>query len=167
MQACGRPLFWAPSNSKAASWNSTLRTASSASLASSTSSAPLAPTSSFELLNSSNILSLSLSLSHSYTQKFQEDARKVHISGLPPQWCTIENTLEEAIIKLNNIIEPVNIKPETVAWINDTHRHVRPEHCFLTFKEQRGTGEASMSIPPSQRNQALDCRRIDREPTQE
>ncbi|KAI5064471.1 hypothetical protein GOP47_0021141 [Adiantum capillus-veneris] len=70
-------------------------------------------------------------------QKFQEDnALKVHIGGLPLQWCTVEDTLEEAIIKLNHIIEPVNIKPKNVAWINDTHHHVGREHCVLTFKNK-------------------------------
>ncbi|KAI5065692.1 hypothetical protein GOP47_0020387 [Adiantum capillus-veneris] len=72
-----------------------------------------------------------------YERRLQEEnALKVHIGRLPLQWCTIEDTLEEAITKLNDILQPVNIKPEIVAWINDTHRHVRPEHCILTFKDK-------------------------------
>ena len=67
----------------------------------------------------------------------EENALKIRIGGLPSPWCTPEDTLVvEAIIKLNVILQPINLKPETVSWINDTHRHVPPEQGVLTFKDK-------------------------------
>ncbi|KAI5065496.1 hypothetical protein GOP47_0020191 [Adiantum capillus-veneris] len=66
----------------------------------------------------------------------EENVLKVRICGLPSPWCTTKDTLKEALINLNNIIQPDNFKPQTISWINDTHRHVPPEHCVLTFKDK-------------------------------
>ncbi|MCO5551454.1 hypothetical protein L7F22_004957 [Adiantum nelumboides] len=52
----------------------------------------------------------------------EENVLKVCIGGLPSPWCTKEDTLEEAITKLNDILQTITIQPEIVSWINDTHR---------------------------------------------
>lgn len=40
---------------------------------------------------------------------------KVRIGGLHPPWCSDEDTFEETITKLNDILQPINIKHETVS----------------------------------------------------
>ncbi|KAI5057830.1 hypothetical protein GOP47_0027845 [Adiantum capillus-veneris] len=66
----------------------------------------------------------------------EENSFKVQIGGLPSSWCTTNDTLREAIIKLNNILQTINIKPKAISWINDTNRQVPFKHCLLTLKEK-------------------------------
>ena len=53
-------------------------------------------------------------------------------------WSTTKDTFEETIDKLNNILKPINIKANTISWINGTKRRVPSEHCVLTFKNKKG-----------------------------
>ncbi|KAI5080376.1 hypothetical protein GOP47_0005855 [Adiantum capillus-veneris] len=39
---------------------------------------------------------------------------KVRIRGLSSPWCTDEDTLEDAIAKLNDILQPITIDPNTL-----------------------------------------------------
>ncbi|MCO5584811.1 hypothetical protein L7F22_038743 [Adiantum nelumboides] len=68
---------------------------------------------------------------------------KVRIGGLPSPWCTYEDTLKEAITELNDILQLVNIKPEAISWINDTHRQGPPKHSCCTSPDLRLTSKCS------------------------
>ena len=84
----------------------------------------------------------------------EENALKIRNGGLPSPWCTPQDTLAEAIVKLNVILQTaVNLKPETVSWINDTHRHVPPEQGVLTFKETKRSVRSYFASPTSSREQ--------------
>ena len=55
--------------------------------------------------------------------KLQESlSLQVRIGGLPSMWSKEEDTFEENIDKLNNILQPINIDSNTISWINDTKR---------------------------------------------
>ena len=60
----------------------------------------------------------------------------MRIGGLPSPWCTEADTFEESIDKLKHLLQPINIKLDTIFSINDTRRHVPLEHCVMTFKDK-------------------------------
>ena len=69
--------------------------------------------------------------------KLQESlSLQLRVKGLPSMWSTTKDTFKETIDKLNNILQPIIIKPNTISWINDTKRCIPPEHCVLTFKNK-------------------------------
>lgn len=38
--------------------------------------------------------------------------------------------------KLKEMLQPINIKEDTISWVNNTRRRVPSEHCVLTFKDR-------------------------------
>ena len=60
---------------------------------------------------------------------------KIRIGGLPPSPWSEEAKLDEAIDKLNKLLEPINIEPDTISSLDDTGR-VPVGQCILTFMDK-------------------------------
>ena len=90
----------------------------------------------------------------------------MRIGGLHPQWGTEEDTFEEVIDKLNDILKLSNIKSDSIAGINNTKRRATGT-CHSDIQEQRGTSRAIALVPPPQRESTLDRRGTDLDSTQD
>ena len=60
---------------------------------------------------------------------------KIRIGGLPPSPWAEEDKLDEAIDKLNKLLKPINIEPDTISSLDDTGR-VPIGQCILTFMDE-------------------------------
>ena len=71
-------------------------------------------------------------------KKLQDSlSMKVRIWGLPSSpWNNEEDSFEETLDKLNQILEPINIKHHSICGIDEDKGHVPLGQCILTFRNK-------------------------------